>query len=273
MQVTQAVIPAGDAVSVAYVFLTDVHLGIQNCDEERFSAMVERIAGDSTCWWIGGGDFIEAINYTDKRFDPRCIAPRFREHLDDLATYQIEEFGRLVEPIRDRCLGVHSGNHEETIRLRYHIHVMRDLCKLLGLDFKTQFLDATALVRLRIERNGKSPLQYTIYSEHGSGGGAYAGPKLNRLQMVPRSFEADIYQKGHVHDKIAMVQPRLAMRMDGRPHLIERPQLFMIGGCFYRTYQEGITSYGEKRGYLPTELGNLKITFSCETGKFTVSEA
>lgn len=60
---------------VQLVGLGDIHLGNINCDKEKFKEIVDWIASDPQRYWIGMGDYIEAIlpSPTEWRYDTRNI--------------------------------------------------------------------------------------------------------------------------------------------------------------------------------------------------------
>jgi len=264
---------------VRLVPLGDIHWGVMNCAEGLLLEWVERIRADRDCWWVGMGDMLEAINFTDRRFDPRVIAGRYRVmDLRDLPMLQARELVGVLGSIADRCIGWHTGNHEETILLRYHEDVTGWMCTELGLaggGYGGRYLENNAMTVLEVRRRGRRTLRYRIYSEHGRGSGRTAGGSLNSLLRLSSNFDADIYLRGHVHQRMAVVQPRLRVeyeprRRAGRLSLEDWDQVFCLTGTFYRTYLEGSTSYAEQRSYAPTPLGPLVVTIDVDTGRLSV---
>jgi hypothetical protein len=131
-------------------------------------------------------------------------------------------------------------------------------------------LGYSAFVRLRFSRNtstdnrtGKPSngwRQFVIYAHHGAGGGRKKGAKVNRMTDHTTTFPlCDMYLMGHVHDRIAWVDPLLDIspRSD---KIIERWRAFGITGTFKRTYQQGGMGYGEKQMYPATALGVISFT-------------
>lgn len=144
------------------------------------------------------GDYAECINYTDKRFDPTTIDPYYLAELSNAVPRQIETIKELFDPIMDKCIGLLRGNHEETIRLRYHYDVMYEFWK----RWKVPILGDIAWVVLRFvhdcETKGKKPTSvFKMIATHGNVGGRTAGYKLNRMEHMTRYYDADIYLMGH----------------------------------------------------------------------------
>src|SRR3972149_1398546 len=103
----------------------DIHLGNYACDEDRLKDDIEKIRKDPYAYWIGMGDYTDCINITDKRFDPKSLAKWLvREDLDNLPLVQADKYIKYFEPIASKCLMLHTGNHEELIRRRYHQDVL-----------------------------------------------------------------------------------------------------------------------------------------------------
>lgn len=230
---------------VSYVFLTDIHYGSAGFDVEQFTCMVDRVAEDSSCYWIGGGDYAEFIPHTDKRFDPLAFDDSWQvRDLDDLIMEQAVGVRDLLLPIKEKCKGLHWGNHDAHIAKQYHFNVTKFLCR----ELHTPCLSYTALLRVKARR------QYTIYSTHGG---------VGRLEYwankVVKGWDATIYQKGHTHEMGFVSRPRVGLR-SGSLHMEAEDQLFLVGGCWKRAYQEGSNSYEETREYPPNPIGNYKIT-------------
>lgn len=93
--------------------IADIHKGNIGHDRKRLIQDVNKIKNDPNAYWINGGDSIDAIVHSDtKRFDPMTIAPEFREQYNDMGPAQIASVKADLETIKDKCLGIHEGNHE-----------------------------------------------------------------------------------------------------------------------------------------------------------------
>jgi predicted phosphodiesterase len=249
----------GRATEIELVPLGDIHLGTCNCDLDELRATVRYIAANPNCLWLGMGDYLECIRHQDKRFDPRNIPPRHLTRLGDIVASQTEELEEILAPILtpEKCVGLHTGNHEETAYLVYGADVVMNLCRKYGL----KWLGYSALSRLLFKRGKTDTVSYKIHSQHGHGGGRKVGGKVNLLHDLPSNVTADIHIMGHVHDRIYDDGVQLDMVHKGAK-LVAREKLYGITGTYYRTYQEGSISYGEKKNYKPTAIGSLLITFA-----------
>ena len=119
-----------------------------------------------------------------------------------------------------------------------------DICAELGIH--SVYRENSALLILSLGHGSNScPVPYTIYINHGRGGGRRPGGKINALQDYGNIIDADIYVVGHTHmpasfkDQIFRIAPH-----KGTAHLRER--LFVNTASALR-----YGSYGERLGYQP----------------------
>ena len=253
--------------------LGDVHLGTKNCDEDKLQEIIDWIKPRKNIYWLGMGDYCEYINYTDKRFDPGNLAPWAQDKLDDLYKTQSRKFIEYIMPIADRCMGLLEGNHERTIRKRYHFNVTDYIVEGLNDHIGKQAIENLSyvcMIRWVFSRSGgkkQSTQSVIIYATHGFGAGKYAGGKVNNLLNIGKDFEAQIYLAGHTHEKVGIDRDMLYLTHSGTPRLVARKKVYAITGTFYKAYEVDSTSYAEARGYPPTPTGVVKIRiepFNCE---------
>ena len=152
------------------------------------------------------------------------------------------------------------GNHEEKIRLNYNTDIGFQLQK----EFGAPCLGYDGWVRLNFIR--KSPNAkahdtstiYNIYVTHGHCGAGKSGGKVNKLEDIATFMDADIILMGHGHKKV-IAPPILKLGLNKEGRLVTRKQVAVMCGSFLRSYVENATSYAEKRGYNPCDLGVVKI--------------
>ena len=104
----------GDEINI--YFIGDIHEGNVNHAESEFKRAIQIIKDDPNGYWIGMGDYVEAITTDDKkRFNPITIAKKYGiRDLKDLPFRQMEVVYSRFQPIEDRCLCLLLGNHEES---------------------------------------------------------------------------------------------------------------------------------------------------------------
>ncbi len=203
-------------------------------------------------YWIGMGDYGEFITPHDPRWDGGVIAGWLSP--DNIAYDLVNHIYELISPIKDKCIGLLYGNHEDAIKKHNHDNVQKMLCDKLGVTD----LGYSAFVRFQFLRGRKSTFNnrtYIGYFTHGSGCAVTAGAKLIRLQRTMDNFDADILAHGHVHDILVYEKPYL--KLDNANQVKSRTKVAAMTGCYFRTYTQGKSaSYGETKGYSPVAIGS-----------------
>jgi len=236
----------------------DIHAGSIHCAELEIKSKVEEIKKTKNALWLGMGDYADCITTNDKRWSAYGLS-NWVDH-DDIIDSQRRWLVNLFNPIKDKCLGLLTGNHEETIHDRHQDAITRHLCEDLGVPF----LSYSCFVDLVFNR-GSTKYTVQIHAFHGAGAAQSDGGKLMRLMRLVNDIQADIYLMGHLHDIIVKSPHRLRC-VNG--HVKSVPLVAAITGSWLRAYtqpkkgeQIGI-SYSEKKGYVPNRIGCpvVKIT-------------
>ncbi len=262
--------------------LSDLHWMSRACAEDRIREDVQTIKKDPYSFWMGGGDYCDFIGHTDKRFDPDAVAEWVSvKDLGDLGKVGMAQIRDLFKPIAHKCLGLLLGNHERHYELKTdHESLHHWLCEELDvasleysalLDLVLTRMPSVRVPTLTLKappRGCNTCQSFRLYVHHGAGYATTAGGKLNRLIQFMNSFRADIYFCGHVHDKTARKEPVIEADAACRK-LREHERVGVIAGSYLKTYQQGVTTYGEQRAYRPTSLGPAVVTIKPETRKIT----
>jgi len=244
----------------------DIHLGHVGCDIKRLKDLVDWIANKENTFWIGLGDYIDAINYLDARFDPRTI-DMTRADMDKIIQVQTERILDILEPIKDKCLGLHRGNHEERLRRSFIFDVVYEMAKDMHLKPQQVLCDA-AITRLKFKRM-RATCTFDIFSTHGNVGGRKGGNKINRLEDLMGYVIADVYLIAHSHIKAAEIKTQLYYDKCG--NLKQKKRILAVTGAFLKGYEHNQTSYIEKWMYPPTDIGVVKIMFQPDKGDIHIS--
>lgn len=235
----------------------DIHEGNIGCCEKTLLEQIDWIKNNKNVFWIGMGDFAEAINYSDPRFDIKSVSRKYRGELGDIdmmVQLQVDTICKLFEPIKDKCLGLHRGNHEECIRRYFHYDILYELWKKL----KVKLLYDVAITRLQFTaKNSRWTNSFDIFSTHGCIAGRKSGGKVNRLEDLMAGFEADIYLSGHAHVKTVTTTNRLYIDQAG--NLKSKRKIGAYTGSFLRGYNINQTSYIEKGNFPASDIGVVKI--------------
>jgi len=251
----------------------DIHMGNIGCDIKKLEKLVAWIKGKPNVYWIGMGDYFDCINLGDKRFDLSTVAVEFRDELHNLVPSQVARVAKILEPIKEKCIGLHEGNHERTIRLHNQYNPTYELWRSFNIPSIPMLKDA-AITRLRFAYECKAKKQpsykYDIFSVHGNVGGRKGGAKLNRLEDMCANFQADIYLMAHSHIKLTSSKSQLYV--DSKLNLRRSKKVLAVTGCFLNGYTEGAGGYCEQWMLSPTMTGVVKISLRPVQGDLHISE-
>ena len=238
----------------------DIHAGTKHCTESDLQKTIADIKNDPQSIWIGMGDYGEFITPNDKRWDFKVISA-WLEDQDNIAEDQTKHICSFFEPIRDKCIGLLEGNHEDCMRRFLKVNVQKNICERLELPN----LGYSAWVKLRFSReNSKEHHVYKCVFTHGSGWAITPGAKMNRLQRFMNAFDARIYGYAHMHDIITHTVPYL--ELSDSNIIRQKERVGAVTGCWFKTYSQGVAaSYGEKKSYPPTSLGCPVFTINPNT--------
>lgn len=246
--------------------LTDWHVGARAFNEKLFKQHVRQIAEDERAFWIGGGDYIDAVcQVGDKRYKPETLAPWVLGKTD-LMTAQADYAVELVKPIAHKCLGLVEGNHEWTARNHYardiYAYIVRRIADSANVQPGALALGAGGFVLLSFTRaTGSTKANHwrmRIFAHHGYGGGRLPGGHALTLGRALADYEADLILMGHRH--VLSVVPKVIQRHNGP---------FTRFGVFMPSYLEStlppdadgmpIDTYPELMGLPATPVGAFPI--------------
>jgi len=257
--------------------IADIHWGNAACCTELFRYDMKKIAEDPYTLWLIAGDYIDWITFDDKRFDPATIPDDFR--VKDFARFGAKLIAGLLEtmtPAKNTCLGVGYGNHDYRYMSRTGALNLHDLmCEKL----ESQNLMYSSLMNVYFEHcpNLKKPkviktpkseqlrkpgqVLLRVAVSHGYGAAQTAGGKMMALKrFADLLHDRDLAIMGHLHEQISKVFPRMGAD-DLCEHIEETCCQVLMTGSYFRTYQSGMSSYGEMKGFAPAVLGATKARF------------
>ena len=266
MEVLERVFKCPSRSSIFKLYpIGDTHIGCRNCCESRIRELVQTIGLDENSYWIGGGDLIDAINPSDVRFDMDTLpdwmlegdAHTTRERLNDIIRQQRDRVMKILGPIKHRCLGLIEGNHEYTIRKRYHRKIHDEIC--FKMDVPN--LSDRAHIRLTFKR-AQAGMTTQIAIRHGYGGGRSDGAEPNKLGKFMDEIEADFYFTGHTHTAGIIRKPILYMPKSGVMPYEYCQKVRWAGnwGSCVKSAARGPSSYDSRACYPPRNLGGIVAT-------------
>jgi len=254
--------------------LADIHLNSKACAINKVKRDIQRIKDDPYSFWVGGGDYAEYISHSDqRRFEPDNVTDDLKvSDLGKLGSVSMNKVAELLKPIAHKSLGLCVGNHETAYMKRYEqYNLHEELCKKLGSSklnmayssfFDVVFIRKTGYNKPKLfwsnPFTGCDRQKFRFFIHHGAGGSVTPGGKLNKLIQFMEYFEADVYMIAHVHGLSAQRLVKIGAN-DMCNKLTEKERIGVITGCYLKTYSQGITTYGEIKGYRPSKLGAVSI--------------
>lgn len=199
----------------------DEHIGDMHCDIPRLKDRIKYVSEKENAYCLLNGDILDFASRTSIG----DIETREFNIMEQLA-YAVELFG----PIKDKILCVTNGNHEARGYRKEGLDISKMIAVQLGIEkFYTM---SSAFIFLRFGRPTRNhgvrdAMQlYTIYVNHGSGGGRKEGAKAIRLADMASICDADIYIHSHTH--LPMVMKQGFFRVDSRNRaVINATKLFV----------------------------------------------
>lgn len=173
----------------------DEHIGDYHCDVPRLKSRIEYVANTKNAYCILNGDIVD---YTS------------RSSIGDIETRELnimEQLNRAVElftPIKKKILCITNGNHENRGYKKEGFDISRVVASQLGLASVYSQTSAFVFLQFGTMAHSKGPKSskkqhYTLYVNHGSGGGRKEGAKAIRLADMASVCDADIYIHSHTH--------------------------------------------------------------------------
>lgn len=266
MEIARKKITVENGDKITLYFIGDVHEGSGNHAEEEYDKAVEIIRDHMTreehVYWGGIGDYIDAINHRDKRFNPAEIAKKY-EILDlaNLAVKQTERFYERTNPIFKSCLFLLYGNHEEAYVRHNGFDAVSLLQYLAYRDSPEEdappILGYTGFYTFAISHHGKDNV-YHIALSHGVGGGGFReGYGINKVHDIFRWINADCYIMGHIHRMMIDTQYKVEPRHGGG--VIRKKSLYGTNGCFMFKSKIGTRGYFEGKPSPESSIGMLRL--------------
>ena len=203
-----------DLPSVEIHTFADEHIGDEHSDLKRLLARIEYVKNTANAYCILNGDIIDNATKTS-------IGDTYTQALNPME--QLKKAVEIFAPIREKCLCITHGNHENRSYKSEGINLSYLIAKQLGLEDRYTPTSAVLFIRLgayssgKKETNGSGKIRkicYTGYVLHGSGGGRKEGSKANRLAEMASIIDADFYIHSHTH--LPMVMKQAFHRIDER---------------------------------------------------------
>jgi predicted phosphodiesterase len=241
----------------------DEHIGDEHCDIKRLMQRIEYVKNTPNAYCILNGDIIDNATRTS-------IGDTYAQVFSPME--QLEKAVEIFSPIREKCLCITHGNHENRTYKSEGINLSYLLANQLGLDDRYTPTSAVLFIRLGAyssgmkESNGSGKIRkvcYTGYVLHGSGGGRKEGGKANRLADMASIIDADFYIHSHTH--LPMVMKQAFHRIDERNSAVALVDKLFVNTAANLKYG----GYGEAQEFKPSSTDTPVIYLSGSKKYFT----
>lgn len=237
----------------------DIHKGSANCDKEALAETISRVEADPSALYIHMGDGHEWITPADPRWDAEAVDEEFitLNQLGNIRAAAIRDAVATWEPVKEKCILWHDGNHEHRYDQHNDSHVTLEAVRRLGID-EDIYSPGSALTQLVFEDKSRHVCSLVVYSDHGYQAGRKDGAKLNTMRELPSYIRADIYLRGHSHS--LFVSPIDWLEPNANHTEVKAHHGYVSHtGSYLRTYQQNATGYGELAAYPPTTIGSPRF--------------
>lgn len=171
----------------------DLHIGDRHCDMSRIKSRIKAMEEEPHTYCILNGDILNNATKTS-------VSDCYSESLTPME--QIQQAIELFEPVKGRILAITTGNHERRTYNKEGIDLMEVFARQIGLYDRFSASSALLFIHFgqcsRRASDGRK-MTYTIFVNHGSGGGRKEGAKAIRLADMACIVDADAYIHSHTH--------------------------------------------------------------------------
>jgi len=251
-----------------------IHEGNIGCEHNRLYRLVNCIKDSGSDLFFGGGDWGEAIDVTDKRYDGKS-ADMTADELSEVGQAQCDRLVKIFGPVSNQCFGAMEGNHEYKYFLKNKYRIIKAVAKGLGVPFLgySAFFDIVFIRNPKFAR--RHPLRFydeppvsadggrtavRIMAHHGASSARTMGAQVSFLERLALRYHADVVFAAHAHN--LHVLPIVELGADRScKNLQEKTKWALMSGSYLKTFAEGDgAGYGERAAYAPAFLGSVGIT-------------
>lgn len=249
----------------------DLHLGSKKCDYKAIQERIKKVQEDKNTYAIIVGD---VINNSTRG----SVGDVYEEPLSPMQ--QINLGIETFRPIKDKILGIVSGNHERRSYKTDGIDLLYFLASELGIEDRYDPIGVLCFIRVgewhqhiyrsngkgthRTGKNAENAIKnntgdylYTMYITHGDGiGGRLPGAKANGLQRRGDIINADIIVVGHTHMPLTFKEKKY--EIDKRNSKITESEMMYVNASATLDYE----SYAEMYGFRPSSKASPVIILS-----------
>lgn len=280
--ITRRVTISSSRAEVKIVCMGCIHHGAAGCDEKLADFWYEKILNSKDTYCILGGDLVDSIYEKDRRYSDEEVARWCFQRkwggtlIDRQYHYALSKWEPLAK--KGKILWIHAGNHEWKLKSL----ASRDLTLDWARALKVPYAGLSALSHLIMETpkgtgsEGGRGMRVSFFTTHGGGGAQSDGAVINRVAGMLNQYDVDIALMWHLHRKMH-VASRVMGLAKGGGSFVHRDRIAAVCGTFLDGHLEGVSGYGELKGYKPVVLGpmvvHIKLSHQNNGTRIWVSDA
>jgi len=229
-----------------------MHWGSPNCNQDFVRRVVSEIKEDPDAKVFLMGDLMENALIGS-------LGDVYKQQ--DGPQLQVQKLVALLMPIRDKILGLTTGNHEERTAKRADLDPSQVICWGLNIPYMRYSCIARFILA------GKAPKSFLCFFHHAAGGGSTKGGKVNaaaKLRLIVPHADAIFSAHTHITSATESSWYDLTEGHTGEPRVaLRRGFDYIIGSSL-----EYDDSYADAKAMMPAVCSFIKVRFeNNSTGK------
>lgn len=194
-----------EITEVSVIVLSDFHYGNPYCSVKHFQRTIDFIRDTENCYCFLNGDLLEAVTKQSKGdiYQQKLTPQQQRDDVLD-----------LLLPIKDKVLGVTTGNHEQRIYNETGVDLTADIAEALRAPYRPEGMLYKLSCGSGNSSHSNKPFVFWGYISHGYGGARTRGAKAVKVERMSTWIHADYYCMSHDH--IVNVAPNVYLMPDNR---------------------------------------------------------
>ncbi len=190
---------------VMIIVLSDLHYGNPYCSIKHFQRTIDFIKNNDNCYCFLNGDLCEAVTKSSKG-DVYMQKTTPQGQRDDVII--------MLDDIKDKILGVTTGNHEQRIYNETGVDLTKDIAEALDVPYRPEGMLYKLSFGSGNNRQTDKPYVFWSYISHGYGGARTKSAKAVKVERMGTWIHADYYAMSHDH--VVSVSPNVYLMPDNR---------------------------------------------------------
>lgn len=229
---------------IEIVPIADLHIGDKHCNMDKVIELINGVKNNRNRYCVLNGDILDNAIMDSVGDTYSSTSPM----------QQLSLIIELLRPIKDKILGITSGNHCNRTYNKVGIDLMEIVARELGLSRVYNRESITLLIKLGHMGDTNRQYPYTVFVLHGGASGNTVGGRVNALQRYETVIDSDVYIGSHTHQ--ASIFPTSSFRVDTIHGTLQKvDKLFVSNGS---TLEYG--GYAESKVLKPSTLTYPIIT-------------